>query len=124
MGYLNAALEKAAVINLPPQDILATLCEFTAVAITNAIKRSIDGQEDFEIYLSGGGMHNPLLVQKLGALLGKKLKNTHALGIDPDAKEAVLFALLANECITGGRLDFVSRPGMPSVLMGKICLPA
>ena len=123
------------------EDILATLCEFTATGIADAIERSIaqsskvnhvmtrrsliqEINPDFEIYLSGGGMHNPLLVQKLSEKLNRNLRDTRELEVDPDAKEAVLFALLANECLTGGRLDFGSRPGLPSVAMGKISLPA
>ena len=43
-------------------------------------------------------------------------------GIQPDAKEAVLFALLANECISGNPEDF-KESGLPSIRMGKISLP-
>jgi len=130
LAYLNEAIivsdQKHRGDHLPVisnLDILATLCEFTAIGIVEAIERSIEGLQNYEIYLSGGGMHNPLLVQKLSEKLKKTLRNTKELEVDPDAKEAVLFALLANECITGGRLDFGSRPGLPSVLMGKISLP-
>jgi anhydro-N-acetylmuramic acid kinase len=123
LNYLHQALQK---LHFQPghEDILATLCEFTASTIAAAVQRSVHtlGQS-VEIYGSGGGMHNPLLVKKLEQRLQKKINNTIELGVDPDAKEALLFALLANECITGGRLDFGSRPGLPSVLMGKISLP-
>ena len=137
LDYLNAALVTAKVEELSNEDIMATLSELTAMGIVEAIERSIASitqkdtetsetvlKPDIEIYLSGGGMHNPLLVSKLSEKLNKKLKDTKALEIDPDAKEAILFALLANECVTGGRLDFGSRPGLPSVCMGKISLPA
>jgi anhydro-N-acetylmuramic acid kinase len=46
------------------------------------------------------------------------------LGISGDAKEAVLFALLANETVAGGSVDFGNRQGIPSVTMGKISFPA
>ena len=65
-------------------------------------------------------MHNPLLSTMIEQHLGKKLKFTSDLGIIPDAKEAVLFALLANEAIAGGQTDFGKHPGVPSVSMGKI----
>lgn len=135
LDYLGQALEKSGRSELANADILATLCEFTAQVIVTAIKQSIENtmeqhntqplqkSETFEIYLSGGGMHNPLLVQKISAGLGLPLKNTTDLGIDPDAKEAVLFALLANECVAGGATDYGNRPGIPSVTMGKISLP-
>jgi len=124
LDYLNNAIRQSGQEGISNTDVLATLCEFTAVGIIEAITRSMGGREDFEIYLSGGGMHNPLLAEKLSLKLNKKLKDTKELEVDPDAKEAVLFGLLANECVTGGRLDFGNRPGLPSVVMGKISLPA
>jgi anhydro-N-acetylmuramic acid kinase len=122
LDYLEEAMRKSGQVGISNEDVLATLCEFTAITIVAAIERSLEG-ESFEIYLSGGGMHNPLLATKLARLLKKELKDTSALEINPDAKEAVLFALLANECVAGGQLDFGSRPGLPTVLMGKISLP-
>lgn len=122
LKYLEEAIHRSGQQGISNEDVLATLCEFTAFTIAEAIGRSLEGG-DFEIYLSGGGMHNPLLAHKLSALLNKELKDTSALEIHPDAKEAVLFALLANECVAGGQLDFGSRPGLPTVLMGKISLP-
>ncbi len=129
LSYLDHAIVASGQQAVSNEDILATLCEFTAVTIFDAIRRSQNSQDpaektpDFEIYLSGGGLHNPLLTQRLGILLHKKLKNTAELEVNPDAKEAVLFALLANECVTGGQLNFGSRPGLPAVLMGKFSFP-
>ena len=122
LHYLNKALVQCNLEALPPADILASLCEFTAISITNAIQTAI-GTDDFQVYLSGGGMHNPLLVEKISAGLVFPLKNTSEAGIDPDAKEAILFALLANECVAGGDTDFGGRSGIPGVTMGKISLP-
>jgi anhydro-N-acetylmuramic acid kinase len=123
LDYLTHAQKKISLENLSPADVLASLCEFTAVSIINAINHAVAGQH-FEVYLSGGGMHNPLLVKKISDGLGFPLKNTADAGIDPDAKEAILFALLANECVAGGDTDFGDRPGIPNVAMGKISLPS
>ena len=68
-------------------------------------------------------MHNPLLVSWLKELLPFNFLKTDDLGISGDAKEAVLFAILANETISGGTSDFGSRKGIPSVSMGKISFP-
>lgn len=122
LSYLQNAQQASGQHELSKEDVLASLCEFTAVSIVTAIKQSI-GEQPFKVYLSGGGMHNPLLVQKISEGLGFALNNTADLGIDPDAKEAVLFALLANECVAGGKTDFGHRRGIPSVTMGKISLP-
>ncbi|MNY63633.1 anhydro-N-acetylmuramic acid kinase [compost metagenome] len=69
-------------------------------------------------------MHNPLLVAALKAALpNAAFYTTDDLAINPDAKEAVLFAVLANETLAGERTDFGEREGVPSITMGKICLP-
>jgi anhydro-N-acetylmuramic acid kinase len=76
------------------------------------------------IYTSGGGMHNPLLMGYLKELLPNfEFLRTDELGISGDAKEAVLFATLANEALCGGKTDFGSRRGVPSVSMGKVSFP-
>jgi anhydro-N-acetylmuramic acid kinase len=48
--------------------------------------------------------------------------STADLGIHPDAKEAVLFAILANEAIAGGNTTF-GKAGIPSVSLGKVSFP-
>ena len=74
--------------------------------------------------MSGGGMHNPLIVSHLKALLpGVRFFTTDDIGISGDAKEAVLFATLANEALAGGKTDFGTRKGVPSVSMGKVSFP-
>jgi anhydro-N-acetylmuramic acid kinase len=44
------------------------------------------------------------------------IKDTSSLGINPDAKEAILFALLGNEALCG---EPIAIGNNPSVLMGK-----
>ena len=122
MQYLREAQQRSATEFLPAADVLATLCEFTAWAIISAIRKTIPDQT-FEIYLSGGGMHNPLLADKISKGLALTLKTTADLGIHPDAKEAVLFALLANECMAGGNSNFGDKNSIPNITMGKISLP-
>jgi anhydro-N-acetylmuramic acid kinase len=107
-------------------DLLSTLTRFSAETIAEAIIWAV-GQTDlanYHIYLSGGGMHNPLLVDWLKELIPANFYQTDVLGINGDAKEAVLFAILANETVAGGMSDFGSRKGIPSVAMGKISFPS
>lgn len=119
LDYLQSALKRTGQQSLKREDILASLCAFTAESIVEAVLETGGGQP-LEVYLSGGGMHNPLLVKKIAEGLGQELKTTAMLGINPDAKEAVLFALLANECLAE------ADPGSghhPRLRMGKISLP-
>ena len=86
--------------------------------------QSVSQKQKFEVYLSGGGAHNPLLVRWLQELLDvASLKPTDALGVPGDAKEAILFAVLANEAVAGEPMDFGTRTKIPSITMGKISFP-
>ena len=54
----------------------------------------------------------------------KATAGTKPADLPPDAKEAVLFALLANECVAGGQIKLgENRQGVPNVTMGKISFP-
>lgn len=124
LHYLKFAQAKSNTLNLSNEDILATLCHFSAKGIVDAIENTVKSSAMPKIFISGGGMHNPLLVSILkNALPNASFSTTQALEIDPDAKEAVLFALLANETLAGNPIDFGKREGVPSVCMGKISLP-
>ncbi len=125
-SYVETALRHSGTESISVSDLLATLTRFSAETIAEAIGSALAGRSDiasFTAYLSGGGMHNPLLVEWLRELLPCRFLRTDDLGVSGDAKEAVLFAILANETLAGGRSDFGSRRGIPSVSMGKISLP-
>jgi anhydro-N-acetylmuramic acid kinase len=107
------------------EDVLATLNRFSADTITNAVQKCIKGKNNFRFYISGGGMHNPLLMKNITEkIAGSVFRSTKELNINPDAKEAVLFAVLANETICGNAVSFgEGRNGIPNVSMGKISFP-
>ena len=125
-AYLNAALQRSHTTDLEAADVLSTLNIFSAETIAEAIRKCIKERLGVNIYGSGGGIHNPLLRQHLSELLpGCNWYTTADLGIDPNAKEAVLFAVLANECICGNpALAAKGMEGMPLVSMGKISFPS
>jgi anhydro-N-acetylmuramic acid kinase len=124
MSYVRRALERTDAISITLQDLLATLTRLSAVSIANSIRRAIGSKKDLKIYLSGGGAHNPLLLSGIKSLLAEaKFHRMDELGISGDAKEAVLFAVLANESLVGGKLNFGRRSKVPSVSMGKISFP-
>jgi anhydro-N-acetylmuramic acid kinase len=49
--------------------------------------------------------------------------NIESIGINPDAKEAILFAILANETVCGDISSEKAFMGIPQVSMGKISFP-
>jgi len=123
LAYLAAAQEKTNTADLTAPDLLRTLVQFSADTIVAGIKRAI-GDQTFAFFLSGGGAHNPALTGAIRAYFpGASFESTAVLGIPGDAKEAVLFAILANEAIAGGHTSFGGRHKVPSVVMGKICWP-
>lgn len=122
LEYLKNAQEKSKTLEHSHEDILATLCRFSAETIAEVILQF--KSNSCKIYGSGGGVHNPLIMSNLRELLPNfDFQKTDDLGIAGDAKEAVLFATLANEAIAGGQTNFGSRQGVPSVSMGKISFP-
>lgn len=125
LDYLRQAQEKSQTTLLSHKDVMATLNKFSADMIVAAIQACLQNERDFVIYTSGGGMHNPLLLKNIaGQLPEVDIKSTEALYINPDAKEALLFAVLANECVAGGNMRFGNlQQGIPSVTMGKISFP-
>jgi anhydro-N-acetylmuramic acid kinase len=125
LNYLSQAQQQSQTESISHEDAMATLNRFSADMIVVALRVCLKDRTDFKIYSSGGGMHNPLLMQHLKSQLShQEFLITADLGIHPDAKEAVLFATLANECICGGQVNYGSaRNGIPSVSMGKISLP-
>jgi anhydro-N-acetylmuramic acid kinase len=79
-------------------DVQATLLEFTAASLANAVSRECGSAQ--ELYVCGGGAHNRTLMQRIRARLpGVKVETTAALGIDPDWMEALAFAWLARQTL-------------------------
>lgn len=105
-------------------DLLTTLCHFTVESIVSAIERVTESLSGVVVYVSGGGLHNPLVMELLHARLSTvQWKSFSEIGFNPDAKEAVLFAVLANETVAGNPFDTSGLMGAPSVCMGKISFP-
>ncbi len=127
LDFLQRAQAASATLALSAHDVLATLTLFSAETIARAIGDCLERAglraDQTCVYCSGGGAHNPLLMASIRERLSAAFEKTDILGIAGDAKEAVLFAVLANESVAGGESDFGTRRGIPSVSMGKISLP-
>ena len=73
------------------EDLLATLAALTVRTVADAL----DAAGVDEVFVSGGGARNPVLMHGLAdALPGVPVHTTAELGIGADEKEAVLMALL------------------------------
>lgn len=100
-------------IELEPKDLIATLTHLTIQSITRAIDEVV-GDAEYELFVSGGGLHNATIMDGLKSRLEQaEFKDLNEFGFSSDAKEAMLMAHLANECVVGGEWE-----------LGKISLPS
>lgn len=82
---------------------ICTLTEFTARTIADAVQQWVVPCGVDEMILTGGGARNPVLVERIQRLLAPLpvAADAGALGIDPAAKEALAFAVLAWAHVNG-----------------------
>ena len=123
VDYVKNAVQLSGRDAIEPKDLMATLTQFSAETISEAIRNAMPSGEVFEVYASGGGAHNPVLMGAIGRLLGRDIRLIDELGVSGDSKEAVLFAVLANEAVAGEAVYFGEKKGVPGVSMGKISFP-
>jgi len=109
-----------------PEDMVRTATLLTALSIADALHRWVVPRSALsQLIVSGGGARNPLILAQLSAALaGIEVTTTEALGLPGDAKEAFIFALLADETLHGRPSNLPSATGArrPAIL-GKICYP-
>ena len=126
-AYVDRVLSAASSFKMDrPEDIVATVSTLTAESIANAIERLL--QPDYRldrVIVSGGGVHNVWLMQELNRRLHPMpVNSSFDFGLDPDAKEAQFFALLAHETLNGVSSNIPSATGASrSAILGKICIP-
>ena len=142
-GYVNKLLALGRRQKARPNDLIRAATVFSALAIADALYRFVlPKQEIHEIIVSGGGVHNPLLLMQLKALLGHtrrpafssadrhsaarpfrpiELRTSDQLAIPTDAKEALAFAILAYETFHQRPANLPTATGArgPAIL-GKI----
>lgn len=104
-------------------DMLATLTALTAHSIKAGYDRFVFPKTGVdEIILSGGGCRNEFLVESIQNLFDPvPVRMSDEFGVPADAKEAIGFAVLANETISGNPSNVPAATGAahPAVL-GKI----
>ena len=79
-------------------DAMATLTAFSAAVVAQDLQhlRQRHGIAPIELITAGGGSHNPMLIQELRRRCrGSQVGNSNTLGIPTEAREALVFALLA-----------------------------
>jgi anhydro-N-acetylmuramic acid kinase len=121
--FAGRILEKARALGLSQNDIVATTTAVTARSIHEACVRFVYPKVRVDdVVASGGGTRNETLV--------KMLRDTFApvpvvlsdeCGVNSMAKEAIAFAVLASEAVSGARANVPGATGAKRrVILGKI----
>jgi len=118
-AYLERFLARTATLSLP--DRMRTAVEITAGAVARGVALSGSGRPD-EVLVSGGGALNRTLLGALGrALPASRLLTSETLGVPVLAKEAMAFAFLAFETISGRPGNVPSATGArKEVVLGSV----
>ncbi len=87
-------------IDISPEDVQRTLCEYSAIIIADAVHAHAPHSE--EIIICGGGIYNPLLMDRLRSRLSEiPILTSDRYGISPDWIEASMLAWLAWRTLNG-----------------------
>lgn len=112
--------------DLSSEDLIATATYFTAYSIVYAYKKFVFPKFQIdEVVISGGGGNNTTLISMIQSLLpDKHVIASNEIGINIDEKEAVGFAVLANESVHQQKSNVPSATGAKKpVILGQISLP-
>lgn len=123
-SYLKSRISEFGVRN--SLELVGTFVELTTATIADAILHlEWLEQSPPRVIVSGGGVHNEVLMRSLRERLpASPVVSSSDFGIDPDAKEAIAFAVFAGEFVAGrpANLPAVTGASRPTVL-GKLSFP-
>jgi len=123
-GFVRSILRHAS--GYDREDIVATAAQFTAYAVYDGYRRFVAQRMNAdELIVSGGGARNRFLVDELKRYFThSKVRVIDEFGLSADAKEAICFAVLANETMVGNPTNLPRVTGARRrVILGKICRP-
>jgi anhydro-N-acetylmuramic acid kinase len=109
LSWLDARLGSLDGAEPSPEDVQATLLEYTAATIADAVRQCAPAAA---VYVCGGGAHNTGLLAALARRLAPhRVTTTAALGLDPDYVEAIAFAWFARRTLAGMTSSVASVTG-------------
>ena len=75
---------------------MASAVELVAATVADALERFARPVE--RLLVAGGGVRNPALIAALARCVPVPVATTAAAGVDPKAREALVFAVLGARC--------------------------
>ena len=104
------------------EDGAATLTAFSARAVAVGVARL--PERPAQVIVSGGGRHNPALMDALREALPCAVVSADKIGWRGDSVEAEAFALLAVRCLRGLPISWPGTTGVPEAMTGGVVLGA
>jgi len=125
VDFAEGLYRKGLSLGMGDYDVLATITAFTAKTVQDQLERFVlPGCEIHEIFVSGGGAHNKLIMKLLSEYTKIEVQSINNLDFSSDAKEAIAFAILGNEFLAGQTNNIPGATGAAKkVVMGKLTLP-
>lgn len=125
-GYAERMVREGRARGCSAHDLMATATALTAYSVYQAYARFFRDDVALDVLItSGGGVHNDALMRLLDDAFSPIPVRTAAdYGLDPDAKEALCFAVLAHETANGVPTNLPSVTGADRpTLLGSISVP-
>jgi len=116
-AWLDRILLRAGALGIRrSEDLLASAVEFVARSVAGAL-----GSAPTELVVAGGGARNRALLAALGARAGCPVVSSKDHGVEPDAREALVFAVLAARAVLGQPVTRRTATGAgPGRILGKL----
>lgn len=118
--YIHELIDTHSDVGLP--DLIATATAFTAESLAQSLRcYAPDFDRIHELYVSGGGSANPVLMDEIRRRTGLSVRVTDDLGMSAEAKEAVSFAILAHRTLNNLPGNLPSATGARrAVVLGHV----
>ena len=101
----------------PPADLLRTATELVARTVAEGRERFLP-EDPGTLLVAGGGVHHAPLMAALAARSPGPVRSSGEVGVDPDAREALVFAVLGARALLG---EPVTRSQATGAVAGR-CL--
>ncbi len=124
--FADECLQQIRTNGISDNDGLATLTALTVESISRYYTHFIADNSPIDIlYVSGGGAQNPLLMEGLAERFNPiPVVDVAEIGLSGDAKEAIGFAILANEAVHGNFANVPNATGATCrKVLGKFVCP-
>jgi len=124
-AWIDDGLASPEARGLPAADLLATGVALVAEAVARGLRASRVVREPLrELVVAGGGHRHRPLLEALARRSGLPVVASSCLGVDPDAREALVFAVLGARCALGLPSTRSSVTGArEGRVLGRLTLP-